>query len=181
VPGRSLTIEQVLALLAETPPRIAALTAGLPAAQLLVPPEPGEWSANEVLAHLRSCADVWGGCIAVIISEDTPTLRAVDPRTWIKKTDYLEQEFQPSLQAFATQRADLLAVLEPLAPEGWSRAATVIGAGTPLVRTVHTYAQWMARHERPHIKQIARIVNALRMWQRPPLEQADQHGAVRGG
>ena len=159
---RSLTIEQVLTMLAATPARLADLTEGLPAAQLLAPPEPGEWSARDVLAHLRACADVWGNCIMAMLAEDTPTLRAVDPRTWIKKTDYLEQEFQPSLQAFATQRADLLAVLEPLTPEFWSRAATVTGAGTPLVRTVHTYAQWMARHERPHIKQIGRIVNTLR-------------------
>jgi hypothetical protein len=163
VPSRSLTIEQILTILAETPPRIAALTAGLATSQLHTAPNPDEWSANDVLAHLRACADVWGNCIVAIIAQDTPTLRAVNPRTWIRKTDYLEQEFQPSLHAFATQRADLLAVLEPLAPEGWSRAATVTGAGKPLVRTVHSYAQWLARHERPHIKQIERIVNTMHM------------------
>src|SRR5690242_1906322 len=135
MPSRSLTIEQVLTLLAETPPRIAALTAGLVPAQLHTTPNHDGWSANDVLAHLRACADVWGNCIAVIIAEDTPTLRAVNPRTWIRKTDYLEQEFQSSLHAFTTQRTDLLAVLEPLAHEGWSRAATVTGAGKPLVRT----------------------------------------------
>ena len=114
-----------------------------------------------MLAHLRSCADVWGGCIERILNQDTPTLRAVDPRTWIKKTGYPEQAFQPSLQAFTEQRADLLAVLEPLPPESWARAATVTGAGKPLVRTVHFYAQWMAIHERPHLKQIERIVKAV--------------------
>ena len=63
MPERSLTIEQVLIMLAETPPRIAALTAGLAPAQLRTAPNQGEWSANDVLAHLRSCADVWGNCI----------------------------------------------------------------------------------------------------------------------
>ena len=144
-------------MLVETPVRLAALTGGLAPNQLHSAPNPGEWSANEVLAHLRACADVWGKCIAEILSEDRPTIKAVNPRTWIKKTDYLEQEFQPSLQAFAAQRADLLAVLEPLAPEGWSRAATVTGAGKPLVRIVYTYAEWLAIHERPHVKQIGRI------------------------
>src|SRR5207247_10247074 len=109
VPNRSLHIEQVLTVLAATPPRIAALTAGLLPAQLHTAPNRDEWSANDVLAHLRACADVWGNCIVAIIAEDTPTLRAVNPRTWIRKTDYLEQEFQPSLHAFATQRTDLLA------------------------------------------------------------------------
>jgi hypothetical protein len=158
VASEALTTEQVLSLLAATPQRIAALTAGLPPAQLRTTPNHDEWSANEVLAHLRACADVWGNCIAAMLAEDTPTLRAVNPRTWIKQTDYREMEFRPSLRAFATQRAELLAVLEPLPREGWSRAATVTGAGRVLERTVLFYAQWLARHERPHVKQIARIV-----------------------
>jgi uncharacterized damage-inducible protein DinB len=157
----SRTIEQILTMLAVAPSRLADLTEGLPPAQLLVPPEPGEWSTRDVLAHMRACADMWGKAIAKILSEDRPTIKAVNPRTWIKKTNYCEQEFQPSLQAFTVQRADLLAVLEPLAPEDWSRAATVTGAGKPLVRTVYTYVQWLANHERPHLKQIERIVNTM--------------------
>ena len=156
---RSLAIEQVLTLLGEAPPRIAALTTGLAPAQLYARPSPDQWSANDVLAHLRACADVWGNCILAMIAEDRPTLRAVNPRTWIKQTDYLELGFRPSLRSFVTQRAELLAVLEPLPPEGWSRAATVTGAGRVLERTVLSYAQWLARHERPHVKQIERIVN----------------------
>lgn len=157
----SLTFEQVLTLLAETPRRIAALTNGLTPAQLQTPPNHDEWSANDVLAHLRACADVWGNCIVAIIAEDMPTLRAVNPLTWIKKTDYLELEFQPSLRSFTTQRADLLTVLEPLPHEGWSRASTVTGAGNVLERTVLFYGQWMARHERQHIKQVERIVQSI--------------------
>ena len=163
MPGKLLPIEQVLTLLAEAPTRIAALTAGLAPDQLHTAPNQDEWSATEVLAHLRACADVWGSCIAVIIAEDKPTIRAVNPRTWIKKTDYLEQEFQPSLHAFAAQRTDLLAVLERLVPEDWSRSATVTGAGKPLIRTVHSYAESIAVHERPHVKQIQRIANTMRM------------------
>lgn len=148
-------------MLAEAPPRIAALTAGLLPSQLHSPPNPDEWSANDVLAHLRSCADVWGGCIEVLIAQDRPTIRAINPRTWIKKTDYPEQEFQPSLQAFTAQRTDLLAVLKSLPAEGWSRSATFTGAGRPLERTVQSFAVRLAIHERPHIKQIERIVSAM--------------------
>ena len=160
--SRALTVEQVLTLLAETPPRLAALTAGLSPAQLHTAPNHDAWSANDVLAHLRACADVWGGCMLTLIAEDTPTLRAVNPLTWIKKTDYLKLEFRPSLSSFTKQRADLLAVLEPLPREAWSRAATVTGAGKVLERTVLFYAQWMAGHERSHVKQVGRIVNEMR-------------------
>ncbi len=159
--GTALTIEQILTLLAATPPRIAALTAGLAPAHLQTSPDPNEWSANDVLAHLRACADVWGSCIVTMIAEETPTLRAVNPTTWIKQTDYRDLDFRPSLRAFATQRAELLAVLEPLSPDGWSRAATVTGAGKVLERTVLFYARWLARHERQHVKQIERIVDTM--------------------
>src|SRR5438270_1388745 len=104
-------------MLTEAPQRIAALTGYLEPAQLRTAPGPDEWSANDVLAHLRSCADVWGDCIAVILAEDRPTLRAIDPRTWIKRTNYPDLDFRPSLQAFTEQRAALLAVLEALPPE----------------------------------------------------------------
>jgi hypothetical protein len=162
VPNTSLTIEQVLTLLEATPQRIAALTADLESAKLNTSPSRDEWSANEMLAHLRSCADVWGDCMRVMIAEDAPTLRAINPRTWIKQTDYLELEFQPSLRSFTAQRANLLAVLEVLPHDGWLRTATVTGAGKPLQRTVLFYGQWLARHERTHVKQIERLVKAMR-------------------
>lgn len=156
-----LTIEQILTILAATPPRITDLSTRLLPAQLLAPLGPGEWSARDVLAHLRACADMWGKYIVEILREDMPTIKAVNPTTWIKQTDYLTQEFQPSLQAFATQRAGLLAELKSLSPDAWSRKAMVTGSGKPRERSVYTYAQWLANHERSHIKQIERIVQVL--------------------
>ena len=161
MPNTSFTIEQVLTLLRAPPLRLAALTADLSPEALQTRLTPEEWSANEVLAHLRACADVWGNCIVAMIAGDMPTLRAVNPRTWIKQTNYLELDFRPSLGTFATQRAELLAVLSALSPEGWQRSATVTGAGKVLERTVLFYARWLVGHERPHLKQIERIVNSM--------------------
>jgi hypothetical protein len=156
---KTLTSEQVLTILAQTPPRIAALTNHLELTQLHTPPKSGEWSANDILAHLRACADVWGGCIMKTISEDRPTFKAVSPRSWINKTDYPKQEFPSSFHAFTTQRADLLAVLESLPHEGWSRAAMVSTVGKIYERTVLHYGERMARHERGHIRQIERLIS----------------------
>jgi len=55
---QTLATAELLAMLAAAPPRIAASAAGLAPAQLQTPPAPGEWSANEVLAHIRACADI---------------------------------------------------------------------------------------------------------------------------
>ncbi len=161
MPEKTLTIEQVLTLLTEAPPRIAEVTAGVAPDLLRTRPRQDEWSAVDVLAHVRSCADMWGGAIETIIEEDEPTIRAVNPRTWIDRTNYPDLQFRPSFRAFTKQRAQLLALPEPLPAEGWSRSATVTGAGAPLTRTVHSYAQWLATHERTHVKQIERIVNTM--------------------
>lgn len=148
-------------MLADAPRRIAALTKGLSEAQLHRAPERGEWSANEVLAHLRACADTRGGAIHTILASDHPTFRAVNPRTWLEETDYLDLAFRPSLRAFTRQRAGLVGVLKALPRKGWSRAATVTGAGRPLERTVLEYAAWVAVHERPHLKQLADLVERV--------------------
>jgi len=158
------TPAQLLALLAAAPGRIAAQTDGLTPAQLRAAPADGEWSAVDVLAHLRACADVWGGCIARLLAEDRPAFRAVNPTSWIKQTDYRDLAFGPSLRAFAEQRAALLVVLEALPPADWSRAATVTGVGRAFERTVLSYARWLANHERSHDRQIAGIADALRAW-----------------
>ncbi len=162
MPMSSFTREQALALLALAPERIAALTAGLTPAQLRAAPAPDAWSANDVLAHLRSCSDVWGGCISAILAEDGLTFRAINPTAWIKQTDYLELEFAPSFSAFSAQRADLLAILDALPRADWARMATVTGAGKPLTRTVLAYTERLAIHERQHYRQIGQIANTMR-------------------
>ena len=158
-----LTIEQVLDLLANNPLHIAEYIADLTSAQLHTPPSQGEWSANDVLAHLRSCADMWGNAIETMIAQDKPTIKAINPRTWVKQTDYPEQKFRTSFHAFTRQRSDLLTVLEALPRRSWSRSATVTGAGKPLERTVFFYAHWLATHERTHVKQIGRIANSMQI------------------
>lgn len=156
---RPLTIHQILTQLKEQPEAIEALTMGLPRARLHYPPSGGEWSANDVLSHLRSCADMWGKYIAMIVAEDRPAIRTMNPTTWIKSTDYAELEFAASFRAFTKQRVELLAFLRSLPFAAWSRSATVTGAGRPRERTVLEYGRWLANHEQTHVKQIARIVS----------------------
>ena len=153
-----LAIEDILIRLREQPKVFAELTAGLPRARLHRSPSGGEWSINDVLAHLRSCADMWGRYIATIVAEDRLTIRAVNPTTWIKSTNYPDLDFAPSFRAFDKQRNGLLRLLRSLPNAGWSRSAVVTGAGRARERTVLDYARWLANHERTHLKQIERIV-----------------------
>lgn len=154
-------ITDLLNKLAAGPSRISSITQSLTPTELLTPPVPGEWCARDVLGHLRACSDMWGKCILQILSDERPTIKAINPRTWIKRTNYLELDFHPSFLAFSVQRTELLEVLNQIAPESWSRSATVTGAGRPIERTVFSYAQWLANHERSHFRQFEKIVKAF--------------------
>jgi hypothetical protein len=159
---RMLMVDEIMAILPETPRRIASLTGGLTPTRLRASPEPDAWSINDVLAHLRACDDVLGGNMLRIVAKDGPTWKGMNPRAWIKQTDYPDWEFAPAFDAFRAQRADLLAVLEPLPPGGWERTATVSGMlGETYQRSARYYGDWMARHERAHWKHIGRIIDAL--------------------
>ncbi len=162
MPRNSLTAQQVLELLAATVPRIEVAISGLTPAQMHTAPSPGEWSLSEVLAHLRACADVWGGCMLAIGVDGQRTIRAINPLTWIKSTDYLELQFPALFRAFSEQREDLLSGLEGLPPNAWGRVSTITGAGKTLERTVLLYGRWLAGHERSHLKQIERTCEAVR-------------------
>lgn len=155
-----LSREEILAVLAQNRDRMAAATAGARPASLREAPAEGGWSATEILAHVRACADVWGSCIATILEADRPTIRAVGPRSYIHTTNYPDLDFEPSFRAFSAQRAGLLAVLEPLPPEAWSRTAVVTGAGAVFERTLNWYALGLAAHERSHVKQILRMAKS---------------------
>jgi len=127
-------------------------------ARLQTVPDGDEWSPSDVLAHMRSCADVWGDSVRTILAENEPTIRAINPRTWIKQTNYPDLAFGPSFRSFTKQRAGLLEVLHSLPPKAWTRAATVTGAGKPLHLTVHHYVERLAVHERAHVRQIERML-----------------------
>ncbi len=150
-------IELVLRLLTETPGRIAAATEGLDDDQLQHRPDAKTWSANDNLAHLRACADVWGETIAAMLREDEPALKHIHPRTWMKKTDYPRLPFRDSFRDFVDQRRALLQALNDLDFADWSRGAMIKDRR----HTVFSQARRMALHEVTHCEQIEGLVRSL--------------------
>ena len=161
MPPERFPIEEILSRLEAGPARIASLTHGLTESQLHTPSDDGEWSANDILAHLRSCNDVWGGYIQRMVAEDRPTIRVISPRNYIRKTNYLDIDFAPSLEAFTTARVELMTLLRSLPPEAWLRTCIATGAGRPNDRSVHGEGDALARHGRPHLRQIEAVVKTL--------------------
>jgi hypothetical protein len=151
-------IQLVLKGLASTPRQIARIARGHDDRQLHRQPAAEAWSARDIVAHLRACADVWGRSIEQMIKEDHPTIRYVSPRGWIKKTDYLDQGFRVSLRSFTEARTALLDTLRTLDTAGWSRGATFTGTTLGRDATVLIYARRISDHEVQHVEQLRRTL-----------------------
>lgn len=152
-------IGAVLRTLSLTPRRIASLAKGQQPARLHQKPDENTWSPNEVLAHLRACADVWGNDILRIIAQDHPILRYVSPRSWIRKTNYPDLTFGTSLEGFIKQRRELLKTLEGLPCGDWSRSAAFKVSTKMREQSVFDCAVRMAEHESKHCEQIKRLID----------------------
>jgi len=147
-------VREYLELLGKTTQRITSITKQVDEARLQAKPGKDEWSANDILAHLRSCADVWGDQIEKMIAKDKQKLPYAHPRQWIKKTNYRELSFHESFQAFKAQRRKLLKILNGLSFDDWERSATIKGRK----HTIFTQVRRMAKHEDVHCAEIETAV-----------------------
>jgi hypothetical protein len=150
-------IHEYLSLLENTIRRISALTAELTDEQLALSPGKRDWSAVEILAHLRACTDVWTHTIYAMLAEDNPTLPLLDERRWAKVTRYAALGFRQSFQAFTLSREELLHVLRDLSEEAWARTCDIGGRK----HSVFSQVRRMALHEQEHCGQIEETVKSL--------------------
>jgi hypothetical protein len=147
-------IENYLRIISETPQQIAQAAKGLEEARLQFKPDGKSWSANDILAHLRSCADLWTHSIYAMLAENEPVFSDINERKWAKVTRYDETPFVESLQGFSLQRENLLRVLKALPLVSWDRSAIIFERK----HTVFTQTRRMARHEQEHVEQIASLL-----------------------
>ena len=155
-------VDTVLSVLSDTPEEIARIARGRSEQQLQRKPAADAWSAQEIVAHLRACAEVWGRSIERMLLEEHPTIRYVSPRGWIRKTDYLQQSFRDTLRAFSQQRAVLVGTLGKLRANDWARGATFTATTLDREATVLSYATRIADHEVQHLAQLRRTVTSAR-------------------
>lgn len=150
-------IEQYLAALAENPQKIARAVKGVDDARLRSRAGDKAWSVNEILAHVRSCADLWTHSIYAMLAETEPVFSDINERKWARVTGYAELSFAVSFQAYNLQRESLLRVLRDLPFEAWERSALIFERK----HTVFTQTRRMAKHEVEHIEQIENLLPSV--------------------
>jgi hypothetical protein len=148
-------IKQCLERLIDAPLRIAACTAGWDEKRLTTPPAPGEWSATEIMEHVRGSAEARTRTIQKILASDNPRIPYTSPRGWAKKYKYDQLSFAENFQAYQAERANLIGVLQGLTSEQWNRSGTFTGNAKTV--TVFDTATSMANHDTAHCEQLEAI------------------------
>ena len=115
-----------------------------------------------MLAHILACCDTWGGAALRLLREDTPVLRGTAPMAFLATADYEQRSYASLLERFTLLREDLLSALDRASAADWQRPGTLVGAGRSFPVTPLYHGDKIARHERPHLKQITRGLVSLR-------------------
>ncbi len=148
-------IAEALALAESTPQRLAASSAGLDDARLSEAPAPDAWSPLKILHHLRACEEVWMHSVHAMLAHETPGLKEIHPRQWIKTDNsYTAQSFRSSLQVFSLRREALLITLRALAITDWSRDCRI----ERKTHTVFSHVWRMVQHENVHCDEIEALL-----------------------
>lgn len=149
-----LEIAKYLKILEETPRILADVTKTMDVLNLQTKPDKKSWSVNDILAHLRSCADLWTYSIYAMLAEKEPVLPDINERKWAKVTGYADVPFVESFQVFSLQRENLLRVLKAIPFEAWERSAIIFERK----HTVFTQTRRLAKHETEHLEQIKSLL-----------------------
>jgi uncharacterized damage-inducible protein DinB len=154
VKATSAEIEKYLAIISQMPHQIAQAVQDVDEARLQCKADRKSWSVNDILAHLRSCADLWTHSMYAMLAASEPVFSDVDERKWAKVTRYAELPFHDSLRAYSLQRENLVRVLRALRFESWECSAILFERK----HTVFTQTRRLAKHEQEHVKQIEALL-----------------------
>jgi CheY-like chemotaxis protein len=146
-----MNTESLINRIADIPNRISRTVDGWGQEELTAQPAPGEWSAADVLAHLRSADDILTPRIYMMLVRDNPTLLAYEERKWADVLGYAQADFHASLQIYVLKRAELVSVLRRLTPEEWARTGVHEHKGS---LTIEQIVNDMLLHEADHCRQI---------------------------
>jgi len=130
---------------------------GATPAQLDARPEPGEWTAREVVHHLADSEMTSAIRLRRLLAEDDPTIVGYDEEEFARRLHY-ERPFEGSLAAFRGARESTLPLLQALSDEEWARAGTHTEGGR---YSVETWLQIYAAHGRDHADQIKRALSSV--------------------
>lgn len=147
----------ILAQLRSTPAVLAGLLESAPPSAWTRRPADSEWSATEILCHMRDVErEVDQPRIDLILSQDEPFIPGQNPDTWAAERDYNAQNGREALRDFTAARLATLEKLAGLSPAQWSRKTRHAIFGPTSLQELLSFN---AEHDRLHIQQLTGGIN----------------------
>jgi len=135
-----------LAVIAETPARLARVLDGVTPEQAEVRPAPDKWCLREVIAHLADCEIAWAWRLRQTLAEDNTALQPFDQDAWAKV--YAAYSLEAAWACYKGLRAWNVAFVTALRPEERQKPYTHPVRGE---ETLWTIVEIMAGHDRHHL------------------------------
>ena len=145
-------------VLRTTGSRLQVLVASTPAARWTRRPEPGRWSAGEILAHLADVEIVTGWRLRSILAHDGVPIQAFDQNAWAAAFKYAEADVRESLATFTAARASLLSLLKRVDSARLEHHGMHAERGR---ETVPHLVRLYAGHDLNHLAQIDRLLEGV--------------------
>jgi hypothetical protein len=154
-PGMA-SLEEQLARMERTAEDFAVAVKGSADGQLSRRPDEKNWSAKEVICHMRDTEESFMARFLTIMAMDEPKFLPVEPDRWAAERQYLRNDAMEALGAFRRRREESLAFLRGLAPGQWERGGIHATRGR---MTIKDFVGLMAWHDDNHLDQLRRALD----------------------
>ena len=115
------SLDEQMARMERTAHDFAAAIKGASDAQLSKRPDDTNWSAKEVVCHVRDTEESFMIRFQTVMAMDEPKFLGIEPDRWAIDRQYSRNDVQEALEAFRARRDESLKFLRGLAPEQWER------------------------------------------------------------
>jgi hypothetical protein len=144
---RNTLIEQYAAGYQEVADSLAGASPGSLAAR----PEPGKWSAAEIVHHLADSETTSALRVRMLVAHEHPLIHGYDQEAYARRLRYAERPIGPALEAFRAARESTVPLLRLMTGEDWTRPGWHTEMGP---YDAETWLRIYARHAHDHARQI---------------------------
>jgi hypothetical protein len=168
--------DSIIGRLAQTPRELAGALEGRADHELSRRPDAQNWSATEIVCHLRDVEELFQVRFHTILAVHEPPIfvlgasaselmpwrvggaigHPLDPVRWAEERQYVRNDPHEARAAFARRREEVLTLLRSLSAKDWQRIGVHPARGR---LTLRDWVASLAAHDDNHLDQLRRALD----------------------